>query len=88
MKKKSKPNKNSKAAKTSIINSLIIHCGRNEICVDSRDIANEFGRQHKNVLRTLAPKRVGCCRGLAHQAFRELEFHGFIKLILEGHFYK
>jgi hypothetical protein len=32
--------------------------------------------------------RVGCCRGKAHAAFKELESHGFIKLILEGHFYK
>jgi phage regulator Rha-like protein len=39
--------------KTSITNSLIIHGGNNQICVDSRDIAKEFGRQHKNVLQTL-----------------------------------
>jgi phage regulator Rha-like protein len=32
---------------------LIIHGGDNQICVDSRDIAKEFGRQHKNVLQTL-----------------------------------
>ncbi|ESS72883.1 hypothetical protein MGMO_44c00330 [Methyloglobulus morosus KoM1] len=37
---------------------------------------------------TEAQKRVGCCRGLAHQAFRELESHGFIRLVLEGHYYK
>jgi hypothetical protein len=37
--------------KTSL--SLIIHGGNNQICVDSRDIAKEFGRQHKNVLQTL-----------------------------------
>jgi phage regulator Rha-like protein len=33
--------------------SLIINGGNNQICVDSRDIAKEFGRQHKNVLQTL-----------------------------------
>ncbi|MDD5276227.1 MAG: hypothetical protein PHR16_09110 [Methylovulum sp.] len=35
-----------------------------------------------------AQKRVGCCRGKAHEAFKELEAHGFIKLMLEGHFSK
>ena len=35
-----------------------------------------------------AQKRIGCCRGKAHAAFKELESHGFIKLMLEGHFYK
>ena len=35
-----------------------------------------------------AQKRVGCSRGKAHEALRELETHGFIKLMLEGHFYK
>ena len=35
-----------------------------------------------------AQKRVGCSRGKAHEALRELEAHGFIKLMLEGHFYK
>jgi len=39
------------SSKTSL--SLIIHGGNNQICVDSRDIAKEFGRQHKNVLQTL-----------------------------------
>jgi phage regulator Rha-like protein len=38
-------------AKTSL--NLIIHGRNNQICVDSRDIAKEFGRQHKNVLQTL-----------------------------------
>jgi len=33
--------------------SLIVHGGNNQICVDSRAIAKEFGRQHKNVLQTL-----------------------------------
>ncbi|WKJ90313.1 hypothetical protein QZJ86_20245 [Methylomonas montana] len=37
---------------------------------------------------TEAQKRIGCCRGKAHEAFRELESHGFIKLMLEGHFSK
>jgi len=37
--------------KTSL--SLIIHGGNNQICVDSRDIAKVFGRDHKNVLQTL-----------------------------------
>jgi len=40
-----------KAAKTSL--SLIIHGGNNQLCIDSRDIAKEFGRQHKNVLQTI-----------------------------------
>lgn len=35
-----------------------------------------------------AQKRIGCCRGKAHAAFKELESHGFIKLMLEGHFHK
>ncbi|OAI00813.1 hypothetical protein [Methylomonas methanica] len=35
-----------------------------------------------------AQKRVGCCRGKAHEAFRELESHGFIRLMLDGHFSK
>ena len=33
--------------------NLVIHGGNNQICVDSRDIAKEFGRSHKNVLQTL-----------------------------------
>ncbi|WP_020563889.1 hypothetical protein [Methylosarcina fibrata] len=37
---------------------------------------------------TEAQKRVGCCRGIAHACFKELESHGFIKLMLEGHFSK
>ena len=37
---------------------------------------------------TEAQIRIGCCRGSAHQAFKELESHGFIKLMLEGHFHK
>jgi len=37
---------------------------------------------------TEAQKRIGCCRGKAHEAFRELESHGFIKLMLDGYFYK
>jgi phage regulator Rha-like protein len=42
---------NSKTSGTSL--SLIIHGGNNQICVDSRDIAKEFGREHKSVLRTI-----------------------------------
>jgi hypothetical protein len=37
---------------------------------------------------TEAQNRVGCSRGKAHEALRELEAHGFIKLMLEGHFNK
>ena len=40
-----------KTSETSL--NLIIHGGKNQICVDSRDIAKEFGRQHKNVLQTM-----------------------------------
>jgi phage regulator Rha-like protein len=32
---------------------LIIHGGNNQLSIDSRAIAKEFGRQHKNVLQTL-----------------------------------
>jgi phage regulator Rha-like protein len=39
------------SSKTSL--GLIIHGGNNQICVDSRDIAKEFGREHKSVLRTI-----------------------------------
>ncbi len=35
---------------------------------------------------TEAQKRIGCCRGKAHEAFKELESHGFIKLMLDGSF--
>lgn len=42
---------NTASSKTSL--SLIIHGGNNQICVDSRDIAKQFGRDHKNVLQTL-----------------------------------
>ncbi len=38
-------------AKSSI--NLIIHGTSNQISVDSREIANEFGRRHDNVLQTL-----------------------------------
>lgn len=37
---------------------------------------------------TEAENRVGCCRGSAQKAFKELESHGFIKLVLEAHFHK
>ncbi|MDP1664998.1 MAG: Rha family transcriptional regulator [Methylobacter sp.] len=36
-----------------IVNDFIIRGGSNQICVDSRDIAKQFGRDHKNVLQTL-----------------------------------
>ena len=53
MSNKAKPTKNKTAAKNSITNSLIIHGGSNQICVDSRDIAKEFERRHDNVLQTI-----------------------------------
>ena len=37
--------------KTSI--SLIVQGGNNQISIDSRNIAKEFGREHKNVLQTI-----------------------------------
>ena len=37
---------------------------------------------------TEAQNRVGYSRGKAHEALRELESHGFIKLMLEAHFHK
>lgn len=46
-----KKNDNTKTSDTSL--SLIIHGGNNQICANSRDIAKEFGRLHKNVLQTL-----------------------------------
>jgi phage regulator Rha-like protein len=33
--------------------TLIIHGSNNQICVSSRDVAKEFGRSHKNVLRSI-----------------------------------
>lgn len=33
--------------------NLIVHGGNNQICIDSRTIAQEFDREHKNVLATL-----------------------------------
>jgi Rha family phage regulatory protein len=42
---------NSKTSGTSL--SLIIHGGKNQICVDSRDIAKEFERRHDNVMQTI-----------------------------------
>ncbi len=41
------------APKTSITNSLIIHGANNQVCINSLDIAKEFGREHKSVLRTV-----------------------------------
>lgn len=40
------------AQKTSAL-SLIVHGCNNQICIDSRNIAKEFGRDHKNVLQTI-----------------------------------
>ena len=37
---------------------------------------------------TEAERQIGCSRGMAAEAFKELETHGFIRLMLEGHFYK
>ncbi|OAI01804.1 hypothetical protein A1353_00880 [Methylomonas methanica] len=51
MKALAKPATENQTAKSSI--NLIIHGSSNQLCVDSRDIAKEFGRQHKNVLQTL-----------------------------------
>lgn len=39
------------STKTSLI--LIIHGGDNQLCIDSRLIAQEFGRRHDNVLQTI-----------------------------------
>lgn len=44
---------NHQTSKTSLTTSLIIHGCNNQICVDSRDIAKEFGRRHDNVLQTI-----------------------------------
>ncbi len=38
--------------KTSAL-GLIVHGGNNQLSIDSRDIAKEFGRDHKNVLQTI-----------------------------------
>jgi len=40
-----------RSAETSL--SLIIHGKNNQICIDSRDLAREFGRSHKDLLRSL-----------------------------------
>ena len=37
---------------------------------------------------TEAQKRIGCSRGTAHAAFKELDTHGFIKIMLDAHFSK
>jgi phage regulator Rha-like protein len=42
-----------KAADLSNKITLAIHGRNNQICIDSRDLAKEFGRAHKNVLQTL-----------------------------------
>lgn len=42
---------NNQTEKNSLI--LIIQGGNNQVCVDSRDIAKEFGRRHDNVLQTI-----------------------------------
>ncbi len=38
---------------SSIKSILVIHGGNKQICIDSRDLAKEFGRPHKNVLPIL-----------------------------------
>jgi len=43
----------SKKQQTNSSISLVVHGSNNQICIDSRAIAKEFGRQHKNVLQTL-----------------------------------
>ncbi|MGJ0431127.1 Rha family transcriptional regulator [Methylobacter sp.] len=43
--------RSAQTAKTSL--SLIIHGSNNQLIVDSRNIAKEFGREHKNVLQTI-----------------------------------
>lgn len=47
-------------------------------------------RQHEPIAYSVseAQKKIGCCRGNAHKAFKELESRGFIKLILDAHFHK
>ncbi|WP_026601038.1 Rha family transcriptional regulator [Methylomonas sp. 11b] len=51
MKALAKSAADNQAAHSSI--QLIIHGGSNQVSVDSREIANEFGRRHDNVLQTL-----------------------------------
>jgi phage regulator Rha-like protein len=71
--------------------NLIIQGRTNQLCVDSREIAKEFGRQHKNVLQTLddlladgtisqleAKPREYQKRGRAYRCF-ELNKAGFLK---------
>jgi phage regulator Rha-like protein len=43
--------KNTQLPKTSL--NMITHGGNNQICIDSRNLAKQFGRDHKNVLQTL-----------------------------------
>lgn len=38
---------------TSLTTRLIIHGANNQVCINSLDIAKEFGREHKSVLRTV-----------------------------------
>ena len=70
---------------------LIVHGGNNQICIDSRDIAKEFGRRHDNVLQTIrglvargvlsaleAKEREYTVRGKKHPCF-ELSEEGFFK---------
>jgi Rha family phage regulatory protein len=37
----------------SFASRLIIHGAKNQVCINSLDIAKEFGREHKSVLRTI-----------------------------------
>jgi phage regulator Rha-like protein len=77
--------------KASLATRLIVHGANNQVCVDSRDIAKEFGRQHKNVLQTLddllaegtisrleSKPRNYLSRGKVYRCF-ELNKAGFLK---------
>lgn len=33
--------------------TLVVHGNTNQICIDSRDVAREFGRRHDNVMQTI-----------------------------------
>ena len=45
--------KKRKPVKKLALVKLVIHGNNNQICIDSRDIAIEFGRDHRGVLRSL-----------------------------------
>jgi phage regulator Rha-like protein len=54
MKPSKKPTDENNQLKTSLTTRLIVHGENNQICVSSLDIANEFSREHKSVLRTIS----------------------------------